>query len=101
MNNFLNNLAIDRWFKILVWLGALLLAIALLSPVKWLTNADVGLLGLSLLLIGLGEWKTNKIIAQEYRGGILQIPIRHLDLISIILWGAGLFLLAKFILKVL
>ena len=101
MNNFLSNFAIDRWYKILVWVGAFLLAVAFLFPVKWLTNADAGLLGLSFLLIGLGEWKTSKIIAQEYRGGILHIPVRALDFMAVVLWAAGLILLVKFLVKVL
>lgn len=101
MDNFLSNLSVDRWYKLLVWLGVFLLIIALLFPVKWLTNADAGLLGLSFLFIGLGEWKTRKFIMEEHPGGILQIPIRHVDFISVILWGAGLFILGKLIFRLL
>lgn len=101
MNNFLSNFALDRWFKILIWLGLFLLVIAFLGFAKLFSNADTGMLGFSLLLIGLGEWKTQKVKIQEIEGGILKIPARDVDCISIVLWGVGLVLLVKFVLKLL
>ncbi|MCX5791858.1 MAG: hypothetical protein NTY45_06505 [Elusimicrobia bacterium] len=101
MNNFLSNFALDRWYKILIWLGLFLLVIAFLGFAKWFTNADTGILGFSLLFIGLGEWKTQKIKIQETEGGILKLPTRDVDFISVVLWGAGLTLLIKFLLKTL
>lgn len=64
MPDFLKNLALDSWFKVCIYLGAIFVASALFLQPIWLTNEQVGFAGLFLLSLGLGEWKNEK---KEYK----------------------------------
>lgn len=44
-----------------------LLLVAITLDTKWLTNKQIGLLGLSFLLIGLGAWKNVKHVVEFVR----------------------------------
>ena len=95
----MKNFFIDKWYKAFIGLGSTLLIIAITCPVKLLTNTDIGLVGLSFFFIGLGEWKSQKFISQRHPGGILQIPVRHHDFLSILFWIIGLILATTFIIR--
>jgi len=106
MSNFLENLKIDRWYKVFIYLGTFLFIISLFSTTHWLTNKQTGLLGLALFFIGLGEWKNEKVAvmfkpSNAYTGpaGFLQWPIRKMDLIGIIMLLVGIVFLIMFIIS--
>lgn len=56
MSDLLSGLALDRWYKVVLWIGAALLIVSVTSDVKLLTNKDISILAAGLICIGLGEW---------------------------------------------
>jgi len=96
-DSFLKNLKIDIWYKVFVYIGAILIILALFSPVYGLTNKQVFLLGIALFLVGIGEWKNHKIATEikppnVYTGSvaIIQYPIRNPDFIGYLFILLGL-----------
>lgn len=55
-DNFLSNLKIDYWYKILPVIGCFLIIISLTVDVKVFDNITVFLLGLGVICVGIGEW---------------------------------------------
>lgn len=94
--NLLSNFKIDRWFKVFLYVGVILFVISLSIEVKWLTNETVGWLGLSILFIGLGEWKNEKTAVEPAPGGFVQYPLRPSDVIGWTLIGIGIVCLLFF-----
>lgn len=54
MDEILNKLALDAWYKVLVYVGAIFFGIALLQDVHVITNGQLMLLGSGLFFIGVG-----------------------------------------------
>lgn len=76
---------------------------SLFFSTQWLTNRQVGLLGLGLLFVGLGEWKNEKVAVMfkplnAYTGaaGFLQWPVRKADLIGSLMLLVGCAFLVAF-----
>ncbi|MDD5639151.1 MAG: hypothetical protein PHO28_04600 [Candidatus Pacebacteria bacterium] len=108
MPEFLKNLNINKWYKVLIYLGLLLFMFSLFIDIKWLTNKEIGLLGLAFLFIGLGEWKNEKVAIEfkqpnAYTGPacILQYPIRKPDVLGWCLLIVGFVFLVLFLREVL
>jgi uncharacterized membrane protein len=108
MSDFLGNLKIDRWYKVFIYLGLLIFILSLFKNIKWITNKEIGLLGLAFLFIGLGEWKNEKTAVEfkppnAYTGpaGILQYPIRKPDILGYCLLIIGLVFLILFFKEIL
>ena len=100
--DFLKNLALDTWYKALVYLGGTLFALSLFLDVKGLTNPQLQLLASGAFLFGLGRWKNQKVVAwikppNAYTGGaaLIQRPVRKPDILGVLLelFGVILFLL--------
>lgn len=99
LGNLFKNFAIDSWYKSLIYIGGIITIASLFFETKAMTNQRALLLGLSILLIGLGEWKNHKIFSQfkppnVYTGpaGIIKYPIRMPDIIGISLDFLGMLL---------
>jgi hypothetical protein len=95
----LKSLAIDTWYKVFIALGAVVLVLSLFTEVKGIKNSNVQLLSAGILLIGLGEWKNNKVVSwikppNAYTGpaALMQGVTRQPDFIgvSLLLTGIGL-----------
>ena len=56
MGDLLKSLALDKWYKLVLYLGAGLIYLALTQDTKALTNKQVLLAGAALLSLGLAEW---------------------------------------------
>ena len=56
----LKSLALDQWYKLLVWIGGLATLGSLFIPVKVLSNSSVLPLFAGLFFIGLGEWASHR-----------------------------------------
>ena len=89
IGDFLKGLAIDRWYKVFVYLGALALIVSLFIEVKGITNFELQMLSLGFFFIGIGEWKNEKTEVwnkppNAYTGpaAIIEIPVRRPDF-----WG--------------
>jgi hypothetical protein len=52
----LKNLALDKWYKVVLLLGALLLVLGFTQDTRVLTNKEVLLLAAGLISFGLAEW---------------------------------------------
>lgn len=78
----LENLEIDKWYKVLVYLGSFIFIGSLFLETIYLTNSNAGLLGLVFICSGLAEWKSQKFCTLREHGGIIQYPVRKIDLIG-------------------
>lgn len=103
MSEVLKNLALDRWYKICIYVGVVLFMAALLHPVQWLTNEQVGLLGATAFFIGLGEWNNEKTAvaikqANAYTGpaALIQLPVRRVSILGGFLLAVGFICLILF-----
>lgn len=56
----LKSLALDQWYKLLVWLGSIGTLGALFFEVKVLTNLQILCFSIGLFFLGLGEWKSHR-----------------------------------------
>jgi hypothetical protein len=97
----LSSLALNTWYKVVMYLGLILFAVGLSAELRGLTNGEALLLGTGLFLIGLGEWKNHKTVAwikppNVYTGpaALVQTKARQPDAFGIILEGAGIVFLA-------
>lgn len=89
MDNFFSKLELDIWYKSLVYIGGIIFILSVSIDTRLISNAQAGYLGAGLFFIGIGEWKNHKVMIQHnpsnaYTGHahILQIPIRHSDLVG-------------------
>ncbi len=103
--NILENLKLDAYYMILVYLGAFLFVFSLFIPTLWLSNRLLGLFALGIFFIGLGEWKNHKWRSwikesNVYTGGpaLMKVKIREPDIIGYLLDFIGLLFLLKAIL---
>lgn len=77
-NKAFNNFKIDIWYKAFVYMGAIIVFIGILYPVRIFDNTIIALFGFGLFLFGLGVWK-------QPPGGCLLInnqDFTHRDLIT-------------------
>jgi len=109
VSEILKNLALDTWYKVLLYIGAILFLLSLVVTTKGITNGQLQLLSSGLFFFGLGEWKNRKVAcsfkpSNAYTGpaGILSTKIRQpdtlgmiFDLLGIILFTIGIFSIIK------
>lgn len=106
MNELLKNLALDKWYKLVLALGVALLLIGLTQETKWLLNKHVILLAGTLIVFGLAEWKCDVAHSfikppNAYTGpaALVTTRIRTPGAASHILHIAALCLLVSFVLS--
>jgi hypothetical protein len=101
---FLENLKLDKWFVVLLYLGVLMIAASMIFNVEFLEEKHAFGFGLGLILIGLSFWIAEKNYSQfvppsAYTGGsagILQWKnIKH-NVVTVILLILGLVLTGLF-----
>ncbi|RPA66848.1 hypothetical protein EF405_18860 [Cyclobacteriaceae bacterium YHN15] len=81
---------IDIWWKAVLMLGILTVSGASLFQIEFLENRHLFGLGLGLILIGLGFWKSYKTLSQISTRGILSYKIHKHDFTSIFLIVIGI-----------
>lgn len=98
--DFFKNLALDAWYKALVYVGGAGLLLAFFVDARGVSNTDLQILLGGVFLLGLGEWKNNKIKSwikppNVYTGPTLWIdePIRKPDVLGLLLDGFGIALI--------
>ena len=98
----LKSLALDRWYKVLVLLGGSLLVVSLFKETKGISNAQLQMLSLGTLLVGLGEWKNHKVASyikppNFYTGptALVSYPVWSPDLVGVVLDLAGAAFIAR------
>ena len=65
----LSNLAIDAWYKLVMWLGATVLVLGLTVPLQVPTRAAI-VFGLGALVFGLGQWINHPLQTRICVGGM-------------------------------
>ena len=106
--DILKIVVIDAWYKVLLYLGAGVLAVSFFVDVKGgLTNQQLQLLSGGVFSIGLGEWKNHKVASwikppNAYTGGaaLMSQKSRKADFVGVALDLAGLFLIGSPIVKI-
>ncbi len=100
VSKVLNNLKLDVWYRAVFYVGTLCLIASLFFEVKGVTNAQLQLLSLGAICLGLGEWKNHKVLswikpANAYTGGpaLMTAPVRSPDVVGKILDVLGIVLL--------
>lgn len=95
----LSALALDAWYKALMYVGFVLFIMALTVDVRGIPNQELLLFSSGIFFLGLGEWKNHKTAAwfkesNAYTGGpgLFQAKVRSADAVGILLDGAGLLL---------
>ena len=107
VGDFLKSFAIDTWYKAVMYLGGVVLAISFFVEVRGLTNHQLQLLSGGAFLVGLGEWKNHKVASwikppNIYTGGpaLMSAALRKADLVGVVLDLAGVFLIALGIVRI-
>jgi len=99
IGDLLKGLALDPWYKVMMWLGAGVFAVSLFLDTKGLTNGQVQCLAGGLFLLGLGVWKSHKVEswikpANTYTGGpaLMRATVHKPGVVGVILVVAGIVL---------
>lgn len=56
MENPLNSLKIDHWYKIFPVIGTITLVLSLTVEVKVFDNITVAMISIGIIFVGIGEW---------------------------------------------
>ncbi len=91
IGDFLKGLAIDAWYKALMYLGGAVFAMSLFVDVRGIGNVRAQLLSSGCFLIGLGEWKNHKVQSwikppNAYTGGaaLMSATVRKPDFVGVL-----------------
>ena len=60
MGDFFKELKLDAWYKVLVYISGIGLLVSLFVDVKGVSNIQLQLISVGILLVGLGEWRNHK-----------------------------------------
>jgi len=60
LTKLFENLKLDAWYKVLVYIGIILI-LSLFLPSQWITNKQLVLISSGVFLVGIGEWKNHKM----------------------------------------
>jgi hypothetical protein len=90
------NFKVDIWWKAVLILGVTSCIGAVSFKVNFIERKHLFGLGLGMVLIGVGYWKSWKVFSQIRPGGILSIPDYKHDFVSVSLIVIGILLLVIF-----
>ncbi|MDP3352436.1 MAG: hypothetical protein Q8S44_01685 [Flavobacteriaceae bacterium] len=87
----LENLKLDKWYGIVLYLGVLLIASSFIFKPEFLKEKHLFGLGIGMILIGIAYWMSEKHLSEIAYGGILSTQIIKHNFVSIILiiFGIG------------
>ena len=60
VENLFSSLKLDKWYKVLTYVGGILLILSFFFEVKGITNSQLQLLSGGIFFLGMGEWKNHK-----------------------------------------
>lgn len=87
---------IDMWWKAVFYLGVLSVIGSAVFEIGFIENKHLFGLGMGLILVGLGIWKSWKTFSQVGHGGIWKWKDYKNDVISVILILIGVLLIGLF-----
>jgi hypothetical protein len=98
--DFLKGLKIDSWYKVVMYVGAVVLVLSLFVPVQGIAPARVQAMALGALLLGLGDWKCHRKESHikppnVYTGpaALITVAYWYPDVVGIIMMAAGIVIL--------
>ena len=90
------NLKIDIWWKAILILGVLAAIGAATFEIDFLERKHLFGLGIGMILIGFGFWKSWKTLTEFVIGGMLSTQVYKHDFISVMLIIIGIILTGLF-----
>ena|SRR5690242_7486103 len=95
-SGLLKSLALDTWYKVVMYAGVVLFAVGFVVNIHGITSGEALLIGVGLFLIGLGEWKNHKVASwikppNVYTGpaAFMQATVRKPDVFGLLLDVCG------------
>lgn len=92
----LENLKLDRWYGIVLYLGVALISASLFLTPEFVAQKHLFGLGVGMLLIGIGYVMSEKYMHEIAYGGIISHKINKHNFASIILIAIGVGLVGLF-----
>lgn len=103
----LKSLAVDTWYKAVMYVGAVTLVGSFFFDSKGITNLQLQLLAGGSFLLGLGEWKNHKPLSffkppNVYTGGpaLMTTTVRSSDIVGTTLDIVGIILICLAVWKI-
>jgi len=97
LGDFFKSLAIDTWYKALVYIGGIVLVLSFFIEVKGISNSQLQLISGGVFILGLGEWKNHKFLPMikppnAYTGPamFMNVPVWKPDPVGLLLDLAGI-----------
>lgn len=101
------SIAVDTWYKALMYLGGAALFGSFFWEVRGITNGQLQLLTGGAFLIGVGEWKNHKVASwfkpphiSTGPAAFMSAPLRSADAVGVLLDVIGVLLFAMGILSI-
>ena len=94
--NILQNLKLDRWYGIVLYLGALLVLASLIQNIDFLEKKHLFGLGVGMVLIGLAFFIAEKVASTLAYGGLLSTIIIKHNLVTKLMLALGFVLIVIF-----
>jgi hypothetical protein len=92
----LENLKLDKWYGIVLYIGVLLIAASFYFKPEFLEAKHIFGLGLGLIIIGIAHLMSEKYLNQVAYGYIMSTQIIKYNFVSVILIIIGIVLTALF-----
>lgn len=92
----LENLKLDRWYGIVLYLGVALISASLLFKPQFIEQKHIFGLGIGMILIGIAYVMSERQLSEIAYGGILSTKINKHNFVSIILIIIGIGLIGLF-----
>lgn len=96
----LENLKLDRWYRIVLYLGVALIASTLFFKIEFLEQKNIFGLGIGMIIIGVAHIMSERHISEIAYGGILTTEIKKHNCVSMLLIIIGIGLIGIFGFKV-
>lgn len=87
--DFGNVLQIDRWYKVPLYVGVVVLASSFFFEAKGVSNTTLQLLSGGVVLVTSGEWRAERRAYQRVPGGMESWLVRQPDAVSFTLQLLG------------
>jgi len=96
----LENLKLDRWYGIILYLGVALIAASLFFKPEFLEQKHIFGLGIGMIIVGIAYIISEKHMSEIAYGGILSTKINKHNFVTIVLIIIGIGLIGLFGFKV-
>tara|TARA_B110001450_G_C17594136_1_gene470128 strand:- start:58 stop:372 length:315 start_codon:yes stop_codon:yes gene_type:complete len=96
----LENLKLDKWYGIVLYLGVVLIIASLFFKPEFLEQKHIFGLGIGMIIVGIAYVMSEVIISEIAYGGLMSIKVNKHNFVSIVLIIIGIGLIGLFGFKV-